>query len=449
MGFFLFLCIMTASRPSIEALYKIFQEHPSVTTDSRQVKEGFLFFALRGSQFDGNRFTDQALKNGASACIVDDPALEGRKGCLLVPDVLRSLQDLARHHRKQFDIPVLAITGSNGKTTTKELVTAVMRKAFKTRSTRGNLNNHIGVPLTILEWDSSAEFAVVEMGANHLGEIGLLSSIAMPTHGLITNIGKAHLEGFGSLENVRKGKTELYRWLAETGGMIFLHTGVPSLAGIDLPGGQTIRYGGPEDMIRGEVMAADPFLRVKIAAGREKAREWIIQTRLAGSYNLDNVITAFQVGFTFGVPPEAMVHAIESYVPSNSRSQLIEQNEYRFFYDAYNANPTSMMAALHDFMQFPAERRSYILGDMLELGEAAREEHLRVLEYLANNQAERVFLVGPVFKAVNPYPGFHAFRDAGELISYFRRNKPESSLIFVKGSRGIHLEKVMEYFNVT
>jgi len=437
------------NRPvSISEIFEIFLRHRDITTDSRNVRKGSVYFALKGERFDGNRFAEEALEKGASYAVVDDPALSDRRGCLLVSDALLALQELAGMYRKRFDIPVIGLTGSNGKTTTKELIQAVLGIRYRVAATQGNFNNHIGVPLTVLRWKEDTEMAVVEMGANHPGEIRQLCELARPTHGIITNIGKAHLEGFGSLENVRRAKKEMYDWLEDHGGMVFRNSLETSLATLPFPSGRLITYGGAADQVTGELVSADPFLaiRIHIRDNEGKVGTLSLNTRLAGSYNFHNVLTAVQVGLFFGVAQEGIGRAIESVEPANHRSQIIQLGKCRLFFDAYNANPTSMMLALKDFFGMKAEEKTVILGDMLELGETEDDEHMKIIEFLQAQQIRRVLLAGPVFSRVNPVAEYRTFPDTESMIAWLRDNPLPPSFVFVKGSRGMHLEKVKACF---
>lgn len=424
---------------SIPELYSLYLKHPKVTTDTRSIKPGDLFFALKGPNFDGNQFARQAIENGAAYCVVDDPALESHSRLLQVENVLQALQDLARHHRQQLQIPVLAITGSNGKTTTKELIHAVLASHFKTYTTQGNLNNHIGIPLTLLRIGPDAEIAVIEMGANHLHEIESYCQYALPTHGLITNCGKAHLEGFGSEEGVRKGKGELFDFLRQTQGEAFCSSDldylVEMVAGID----QIHWYGTVSGEIQGHILENEPHLRVEINEGLD--HPVTIHTNLVGSYNLQNVLAACAVGKHFKVPAAKIRQAIEDYHPTNSRSQLIEKNGNRIILDAYNANPSSMALAIENFAQIAAPNKILCLGAMKELGDTSVQEHENLVNQISKQRWNEVVLVGGDFeKSHGPYRYFELVEDAAQ---WYREQNFTDCYVLVKGSRTTKMEKII------
>ncbi|MCE1198997.1 MAG: UDP-N-acetylmuramoyl-tripeptide--D-alanyl-D-alanine ligase [Marinilabiliales bacterium] len=425
-----------------EDLYKLFIDHPVVTTDSRKIEPGSLFFALKGENFNGNTFAETALEKGAAYAIIDEQPERQNDRLILVEDVLQTLQQLATLHRKRMAIPILAITGTNGKTTTKELVSAILSKKFKLIHTQGNLNNHIGVPLTLLSINPLTEMAVVEMGANHPGEIDFLCRIALPDFGLITNVGRAHLEGFGSFEGVIRTKTELYRYLGEKEGTIFINKANPYLS--DQTGTtRTVNYSTLPctDCLEGEVMQADPYLICKVLF----PKGWLyIKTQLVGRYNLENVLAAAAIGLHFGVDPLQIVSAIEAYAPDNNRSQLVETGKNRLLLDAYNANPTSTMAALENFRHMEGARKGIILGDMLELGPAASEEHQKVVDYLVSHATDKVFLVGPHYSGCHSIEDFHCFRSTADLSNHLSHEPLEGYLLLIKGSRGMKLEQIVQ-----
>lgn len=363
-----------------------------VTTDSRNCPAGSMFIALKGATFNGNAFAAQALKQGCRYAVIDEPEYAG-EGTILVEDCLKTLQQLANYHRRQLHLPVIGITGTNGKTTTKELISTVLSRKFNTLYTEGNLNNHIGVPLTLLRLNPQHEMAVVEMGASHPGDIKELVDIAEPDYGIITNVGRAHLQGFGSFEGVIRTKGELYDFLRAKGGAtIFIQNENPYLNGI--AGGLTcVRYGQtPGLYVSGELISCSPFLSFRWAAGGISHE---VATHLIGSYNLDNMLAAVAIGRYFGVPDEDISDALASYLPHNNRSQLKETADNKLIVDAYNANPTSMMAALKNFRLIEAPHKMVILGDMKELGTVSHEEHQKVVDYLNECGFERVVLVGP------------------------------------------------------
>jgi len=420
-------------------LYELYLAHPSVQTDSRKLQKGDLFFALKGPSFDANTFAMQALEAAASFAIIDDPKFQQDERCILVPDVLKALQDLARHHRNQFQIPFLAITGSNGKTTTKELVTAVLRQKFKTYATKGNLNNHIGIPLTILDIHPDAEFAVIEMGANHLHEIESYCLIAAPSHGLITNCGKAHIEGFGSLEGVRKGKGELYDYLREHQGMIFRNTDLDYLEEMAKGIEQQICYGTMDADIIGSAGLNGIFLEVKVEVPEGMAP---VTTQLVGAYNFPNAMAAVAIGLHFGVEPEAIRTALAIYQPDNSRSQWMKRGSNEIILDAYNANPTSMKAAIESFAVSNFPHKRLWLGAMKEMGSSSLEEHAALVQLAEKTSWDQLILVGDEF---NPVKGTHTwFKTATEAALYVKKDPPEGAAILIKGSRGSKMESLLE-----
>jgi len=488
-------------------LYQVYLRHRVVTTDSRRITPGSLFFALKGGNFDGNRFAAAALDAGAACAVVDDPEVATDGRFFLVDDVLTALQELARHHRTRLGLPILAITGTNGKTTTKELVAAVLSRKFRVTFTQGNLNNHIGVPLTLLGMTHETDLGVVEMGANHPGEIAFLCAIALPDYGLITNVGKAHLEGFGSFEGVLRTKSELYRHLEEHHGTIFINArnpwlsqsagprlarisyrpGDPAETGLLPPessgvpakecvtagtsggvpagtaGKETGYAGAVEDAAgagegspgvewgavagsghAGSAAAGDSMAVTGFSSGTGPLLEvracWqgvetTIPTRLVGNYNLENVLAAIAVGSHFGVPPADIAAALAAYSPSNNRSQWMKTGTCEIIMDAYNA--------IRNFLEIPHLRKLFILGDMLELGAASKEEHQRIVNLLAENVKEGVWLTGTSFDATSRPPGFLSFPETTSLADYIRANPPSESLILIKGSRGMQLEKLV------
>jgi len=424
-----------------DELYKIYLQYPFVQTDTRKLKAGDIFFALKGPNFNGNSFAGKAVDIGAACVVIDEKeyAIPGKT--LLVPDVLTALQELALHHRKQFNIPFIAITGSNGKTTTKELIHAVLSTSFKTYTTEGNLNNHIGIPLTILKIKPDAEMAVIEMGANHLKEIAGYCQIALPTHGLITNCGKAHLEGFGSEEGVRKGKGELFDFLRTlTHGFAFVMWDYDYLQEMSKGISGIIKYGTKEnDHVIGRILPNENFLKVQITQG---LGDGIITTQLVGEYNLPNVLAAVTVGKFFEVPEDKIRSAIENYVPSNSRSQLIEKDSNKIILDAYNANPSSMKLAIDNFAKKESENKILMLGAMAELGKGSLEEHQEIIELIKKYSWKEVVLVGGDFlKLSHPFLSFTNSLQAREwLVNQHFQN----SYLLVKGSRSMQMEKVLE-----
>ena len=423
----------------IAELYKCFMECGKVTTDSRNCPEGSMFIALKGETFNGNAFAAQALKQGCRYAVIDESEYAG-EGTILVDNCLQALQQLANYHRRQLKTPVIGITGTNGKTTTKELISTVLSRKFNTLYTEGNFNNHIGVPLTLLRLTKEHEMAVVEMGANHPGEIKTLVHIAEPDYGIITNVGKAHLQGFGSFEGVIRTKGELYDFLRDKGGAtIFIQNENPYLNGI-AEGLTCVRYGQTVGLyVSGELISCSPFLSFRWTA---EGVSHEVNTHLIGSYNLDNMLAAAAIGRYFGVSDDDISSALASYLPHNNRSQLKETADNKLIVDAYNANPTSMMAALKNFRQVEAPHKMVILGDMKELGEASREEHQKVVDYLKECGFDRVVLVGPEFAAATH--SYQTFQHVGEVLADIRMHKPQGYYILIKGSNSMKLSQLPE-----
>lgn len=424
----------------IEELYKIYLKHPSVQTDTRKLKEGDIFFALKGPTFNGNSFAQNAIDSGAAFAIIDEKKFEIAGKTILVDDALATLQQLATHHRQQFSIPFIAITGSNGKTTTKELIHAVLSTAYKTATTEGNLNNHIGVPLTILKIQSDTAIAVIEMGANHLKEIESYCKIALPTHGIITNCGKAHLEGFGSEENVRKAKGELFDHLRNlTHGFAFVMWDYPYLREMSKGISGIIKYGTKDAHVMGNVLRNDPFLQVEISQGLDVR---LISTQLIGEYNLPNVLAAVTVGKFFNTPEMNIKNAIENYTPTNSRSQFIQKGSNKIILDAYNANPSSMKLAIENFAALQAKDKVLMLGGMAELGNESIKEHELLLDLISSYKWKDVVLVGGDFLRTSHH--WHSFDNYQKAKDWFRQQKFENTYFLVKGSRSMEMEKVVE-----
>jgi UDP-N-acetylmuramoyl-tripeptide--D-alanyl-D-alanine ligase len=426
---------------SIDGLYQLYLKYPSVCTDTRKVQSGDLYFALKGENFNGNHFAARALENGAAYSIIDEdisPA-ERRQNyenrLILVKDVLTCLQALAAHHRNQFTIPFIGITGSNGKTTTKELIHAVLSKKYKTYTTEGNLNNHIGIPLTLLKIKKDAEITIIEMGANHLGEISGYCAYTRPSHGLITNIGKAHLEGFGSVEGVQKGKGELYDYLRAHGGSAFVMWDYDYLRQMSKGIKEIVSYGSASADVTGIEESADAQLRVRITSGVHLDT---LQTRLTGNYNLPNVLAAVTIGNYFNVNPADIKKGIENYAPSNSRSQLMRAGSNTIVLDAYNANPSSMKLAIENFIQFPAADKVLLLGGMAELGRDSQAEHAQILELIGTFPWKDVVLVGGDFlKIKHPYMTFLNAAEAGKWLA---SRQFQHTAFLVKGSRSMQME---------
>ena len=437
---------------TIDQLYHKFQECTGVSTDTRRITPDCLFVALKGDNFDGNTFAEQALTAGARYALVDDVTIADREPrCLLVPDSLTALQDLARHHRQTFKFPVIGLTGSNGKTTTKELIAAVLAKKYQTYATVGNLNNHIGVPLTVLSLNEQHEIAVVEMGANHQKEIELLCSIAQPTHGLITNVGKAHLEGFGGIEGVRKGKGELYDYLAQHGRTVFINSRDKTLMAMYRERLKTLRseevfaevvfYPAVESASKPvELLQESPVVIYRDSDGQE------ITTHLPGRYNFENMTGALAIGDYFGVSPEEANRAIADYNPTNNRSQVIAKGTNTVLLDAYNANPSSMAAAIRQFAATPAKRKVVILGDMYELGNESEAEHTALGKLIAESKFDLVILAGKdMHYALGFLPKAYYFPDKFSLHNWLMDNPMTDTHVLVKGSRGMSLESVVPF----
>ena len=423
-------------------LYSYFLKSTGVTTDSRKIEEGTLFICLRGEHFNGNRFAEEALEKGASYVVVDDSEyFKEDKRFIIVEDCLKSLQSLAHHHRIQFSIPVIGLTGSNGKTTTKELINSVLSQQFNTTATIGNLNNHIGVPLTLLNINSNTAIALIEMGANHLKEIELLAAIAAPTHGYITNFGKAHLEGFGSIEGVVRGKSELYQFLAKNKGVCLINTADP----IQVSGTQnqkTFSFGTSDK-------AAVTIQNINRGADQNiviRTEETEIISQLKGAYNFTNIAAAIAFGHYFKIPIAKIKKGIEAYNPTNNRSQWHKTDSNTLVLDAYNANPSSMKAALESFFSAKKEDCVLILGDMLELGSFADEEHQKIVDLIETKKIAEVLLIGPEFnKTKTSTSGFKKFNSSASAIPYLQEKNFQNKTILIKGSRGIALEVLKDY----
>lgn len=424
----------------IEELYQLFKQNPFVSTDTRKIIPNSIFFALKGENFNGNQFALGALASGASYAVIDEVPEIPNDRLIQVEDSLKCLQELAAFHRKELNIPVIAITGTNGKTTTKELTAAVLSKKYRVNFTQGNLNNHIGVPLTLLKMDSSTELAVIEMGANHPGEIDVLCQIASPDYGLITNVGKAHLEGFGSFEGVVQTKTEMFRFLKSKGGKCFVNADdkILSERASEI---ESIKYGQSDSAnFQGELMETEYFVVAKVLF----PKGWLyLKSKLIGKYNFSNILAAACIGNYFQVDPLLIQQAIENYTPSNNRSQLIETETNKIIMDAYNANPTSMMASLQNFTSIKHEQKVLILGDMLELGKESEIEHQKIVDYISANEFEQVILVGKNFSKTNNGIKEKKFDNAELLSDYLIKQPLRNKLILIKGSRGISLEKIL------
>jgi UDP-N-acetylmuramoyl-tripeptide--D-alanyl-D-alanine ligase len=453
------MVLQQASDKSIRHLYELYLQHPAISTDTRKIAPGSLFFALKGENFDANTFAVKAIEAGAAYAIIDNPGYKVNDRYILVADALTTLQELARHHRQQLTIPVIGLTGTNGKTTTKELINAVLAQRFKTQFTQGNLNNHIGVPLTILTINSSHQMAVIEMGANHQKEIGFLCSITQPTHGLITNVGKAHLEGFGGVEGVKKGKGEMYDYLrnleiTHKDSAAFINKDNPILQEMQKARGleNVTWYGTTEKggaLVTGELIENSPYLTVRWKNHRDTL-EHVVKTQLTGAYNLDNILAAICIGVYFGLNDAEINLGIEYYQPQNNRSQIKQTITNTLICDYYNANPSSMAVAIENIAKLNAAHKVLILGDMFELGEEAPAEHEAIIRKALDSKADELIFVGKEFanaansaeiKSENK-PLFYP--TAAEAIAALTANPVKNSTVLIKGSRGMALERLVD-----
>lgn len=424
----------------ISALYDIYKQYPSVQTDTRKLKKGDIYFALKGPNFNGNTFAQQALDAGAVYAVIDETAYVVNDKCILVDDVLSTLQHLATYHRMQFDIPFIAITGSNGKTTTKELVTAVLSRKYKTYATEGNLNNHIGVPLTLLRIKDDAQIAVIEMGANHQKEIESYCRIALPTHGLINNAGKAHIEGFGGIEGVRKGKGELYDYIRTMGGTIFRNADLDYLAEMSTGIEKQVTYGSTADaQYQGTAEMEGVFLHINL---QYEGNTTLIKSLLVGEYNFPNIMAAIAVGLHFGVPLSDIQAAIETYNPDNSRSQWLQQGTNKIILDAYNANPTSMRAAIINFAGAQLPNKTLWLGGMKEMGADEAAEHAELVTLVQLYEWSDVILVGKEFDGIEHK--YRHYQTSAEAAAAIKANAPQHASILIKGSRGSKMEVMLQ-----
>ncbi|MGB7785684.1 MAG: UDP-N-acetylmuramoyl-tripeptide--D-alanyl-D-alanine ligase [Salinimicrobium sp.] len=421
----------------IKKLHKLFQNSCGVSTDTRKIKPDSIFFALKGENFNANDFAIEALEKGASYAIIDEQPRKMKKQLILVHNVLQTLQELATYHRNYLGLPVLALTGSNGKTTTKELINAALSRKYRTTATVGNLNNHIGVPLTLLSMNKKTQIGIVEMGANHQKEIEFLCKIAQPDYGYITNFGKAHLEGFGSEEGVVKGKKELYDFLKEHQKMLFLNMDDP-------------RQKEEKSYVRCYSFGEDPEAELNLKYTKKDnfagitTEELEVNSNLIGDYNARNLAAAFAIGKFFEVPAEEIKAGLESYTPSNNRSQIIEKNGQNIILDAYNANPTSMAAAIENLDSMDSGSKSVILGDMFELGPLAEEEHQQLVNKISDTSLEHVFLVGENFFKTETPENIRKFKSFDDFREEFDPSETANSLLLIKGSRGMALERVLE-----
>ena len=440
----------------MKELYELFLQHPTITTDSRDVPEGSMFFALKGDTFDGNAYATAALEKGAAYAVIDEKeyAKESHDRLILVEDVLTTLQQLAKYHRVHLGTPIIGITGTNGKTTTKELISAVLKKKYNVLYTQGNFNNHIGVPKTLLQLTKEHDIAVIEMGANHPGEIKTLVEIVLPDFGIITNVGKAHLLGFGSFEGVIRTKGELYDFLRTIQGTAFINNDNPHLLGIS-DGLKLVKYGQKDAkdlLVKGELLECNPFLKFEWQTSSTLTPQLstancqlsTVQTRLIGSYNLDNALAAACIGTFFNVPATDISAALEEYTPSNNRSQLTITQDNKLVVDAYNANPTSMRAALDNFRLIKAEHKMCILGQMGELGDVSEEEHQKVIDLLGDCGFEKVWLVGENFAKTAHPAHYRLFANVEEVKAAIATEKPQGYLILIKGSNSNKLVQTVE-----
>lgn len=431
----------------IDTLYKHFLKHPIVCTDTRDIKPNSIFFALKGGNFNANEFAEQALNAGCSIAVIDEEKYKRDERYFLVNDVLTTLQELANYHRKQLSIPIIGITGSNGKTTSKELVNAVLSEKYKVLATKGNLNNHIGVPLTLLSIQPEHEIAIIEMGANHQREIAMLCNIAEPDYGMITNIGKAHLEGFGGYEGVIKAKREMYQFIEQKGGKLFVNMDNQLLVELS-KGIPKITFGTSSSLdFTGQLVDCNPFVKLKCKAKEDTQsieEKLVITTQLIGHYNFENILAAACIGHYFKVSDEQIKNGLENYVPSNNRSQVMQTKNNTLLLDAYNANPSSMSVAIENFAQMDQKNKMVILGDMLELGDDSAKEHDAIVNLLQKKNISNVVLVGPHFINAGKSMNVQTFAAVDELVDHLKQHPVKDTTILIKGSRGIKLEKVVE-----
>ncbi|GIV33780.1 MAG: UDP-N-acetylmuramoyl-tripeptide--D-alanyl-D-alanine ligase [Chitinophagales bacterium] len=433
---------MTAA---IEQLYRLFRDASGVSTDSRTIQPGALFFALKGPHYNGNAYASEAISKGALAAVIDEPQYQkDAERFFLVENTLEALQRLAAFHRRKMQIPLIAVAGSNGKTTTKELIASVLQTTFCTLATSGNLNNEIGVPLTLLKITPSTQIAVIEMGARQRGDIRLLCEIAGPTHGLITNTGKDHLETFKTVENTLKTNAELYEHLATVKGTGFINIADQDLMAASRILENSVTYGGsPQATYAGEILSSYPYLVFRYYS--EQKETITVTTRITGKYNFENAMAAVAVGKHFSVSDAHIQEALQKYVPANNRSQLITLNSNTIILDAYNANPTSMQQALENFASIPSENKVAILGDMLELGEASYDEHLAMVKLIRSLGLQKVILVGEEFGKVKDHIQALHFKTSSEAAEWMKKQRFAHTTFLLKGSRRIGLEKILEY----
>ena len=435
-------------------LYELFLKYPKICIDSRKAEKGALFFALKGDNFDGNKFAEKALEKCEFA-IVDDQNIVKDDKYIIVEDALSMLQNLAKYHRKRLGLPIIAITGTNGKTTTKELIAIIMSTKYTVGYTQGNFNNHIGVPLTLLSFNSEHEFGIVEMGANHIGEIAMLCKIIAPDFGIITNVGKAHIEGFGSFEGVKKAKAELYQYLYENDGVAFVNYDNELLEDMNPP--HSIIYYGTKGFThcQGRIEENGIYLKLRYIGSDDEINEnedidWakkgkLINTKLFGQYNFENVMAAISVADNFKIPKNLIIKAIENYSPDNNRSEILDTDANKLVIDSYNANPTSMKVALEDFNQVSFDNKIVVLGDMFELGDSSVREHGSLIGLIEKMNFEKVILVGENFFRYNDHKEFVFLKETDDLIEYLSANKLSGKSILIKGSRGMKMERIISY----
>ncbi|HJP63740.1 MAG TPA: UDP-N-acetylmuramoyl-tripeptide--D-alanyl-D-alanine ligase [Mucilaginibacter sp.] len=438
-----------------EQLYQIYLKHPVISTDTRKIAPGSLFFALKGDKFDANTFAGQAVAAGAAYAIIDNPAYQHGDHYILVNDVLTALQDLARHHRRQLTIPIVGLTGTNGKTTTKELINAVLSQRFNTYATQGNLNNHIGVPLTILSINANHEAAVIEMGANHQKEIELLCTISQPTHGLITNVGKAHLEGFGGVEGVKKGKGELYDFMKATNGITFVDSDSADLMAMQFARSlkNVVMYGSIdlENLVSGQLTENSPYLGLQWT-NNQTGESYDVKSQLTGAYNLDNILAAICIGAYFKLTPAEINAGVSGYQPKNNRSQITKTATNTLICDYYNANPSSMFVAIENLGKLEAKHKVLVLGDMFEMGDESAAEHEAVIRKALETDVDEVIFVGSEFFAMSPEvrksesPEAVFYSTVEQAIAALRDEPIKDSTVLIKGSRGMALERLVELF---
>ncbi len=422
----------------LHSIYEKFLECGKVSTDTRRIEPGALFFALKGPNFNANQFAREALDKGAAYAVIDEEQYKADERFIVVNDALATLQDLARHHRRQFKIPVLGINGTNGKTTTKELLYAVLSQRYKVLATSGNLNNHIGLPLTLLRLDKSYQMAVIELGASKIGDITELCRIAEPTHGLTTNIGKAHMEGFGGYEGAIRGESEQYDYMLETGGKVFVNSQNEMLYNISKQFKEPYFYPAPGDYFTCTLLSADPYILYRHENGEE------VQTQLIGTYNFENVAAALCIGKFFEVPAAAANQAVSRYKPENKRSQIVEKGSNTIILDAYNANPDSMQAALRNLEAMKSPRKAVLLGDMYELGADSPQEHEAIGKLLTQCHFQHIFFCGSLMRdAYRACPQAHYFEDKQALEGYLSAHPLSDTTILLKGSRGMALETIL------